>query len=150
MTLIYFISDGEYTKIGITYNLESRLPTLQNANARKLEVLHIIYCDTSAYASAMEASLHRHFQDCRAEGEWFKLEWDKALIEIEAIIPTIDDYLRKHNAKVKNADKYALQRRFDRLVNEDLEESYEPLRRPSILAKQRFPSLFSGSNKQSA
>lgn len=137
MALIYFISDGEYTKIGITYSLESRLPTLQNANARKLVVLHVIDCDTDVYASAMESALHRHFKDYRAIGEWFRLDWGAISTEIETIVSTIDDYLLRYNEKVKRAEAIELQRRFNRLVKEDLEDNYEPLSRPSIFEEKR-------------
>jgi hypothetical protein len=156
MALVYFISDGEYIKIGVTDALGSRLATLQNANARPLVVVHLIDCDTYTYATALEKALHLHFKDYRALGEWFKLDWGVVSAEIETIVDTIDGYLLKYNLKVRRSEAVELQRRFDRLVKEDLEENYEPLSRSSIFEKknpfftQEAKATFLGNIRRSA
>jgi len=68
---IYLISDGEFTKIGMTDGkVEKRLSSLQTGNARELKLL-------GAYSTknrfAQEKRLHSIFKDKHVTGEWFKL-----------------------------------------------------------------------------
>jgi hypothetical protein len=66
---IYFISDGEYVKIGYTNgNPLERLASLQTGNARLLKVLH-----TMPGSLSEEQALHQRFHHLRACGEWFEL-----------------------------------------------------------------------------
>jgi len=67
---VYFISDGEYIKIGWTYNLPKRLATLQTSNARRLNVVRSIIClDPESF----ELRLHDKFADKLVLGEWFNI-----------------------------------------------------------------------------
>ena len=69
--LLYLISDGEFTKIGVTTDTTfNRLKTLQTANARKL------YCEFSIIvdnATKIERDLHKRYKSKRLMGEWFNL-----------------------------------------------------------------------------
>ena len=66
--MIYFITDGEYVKIGFTDqdDAENRLKALQVGNARKLTLI-----GTIPGGLTEEATLHKVFAQLRANGEWF-------------------------------------------------------------------------------
>ena len=61
-------------KIGkTTRNARQRLEELSVANSGKLKV---IYEFETSNIDALETSLHRHFDYCRLNGEWFSEELD--------------------------------------------------------------------------
>lgn len=65
--MIYFVTDGEYLKIGYTDNdVESRISALQIGNARKLKLIGVIDGNRDD-----EATLHYVFRGLRVSGEWF-------------------------------------------------------------------------------
>jgi hypothetical protein len=66
---VYFICDGEYTKIGYTYNLPNRLCELQTANPRELYVTKYYFVQ---FPAVEEAKLHKKHKSRRVRGEWFK------------------------------------------------------------------------------
>lgn len=66
---VYFITDGEYVKIGISIEVRGRLSGLQTANARPLLVAGVIPYGGQDF----EAALHKKFAHLRAKGEWFKI-----------------------------------------------------------------------------
>lgn len=75
---VYYITDGEFVKIGVTKDLETRLNTLQTGNARELKVLAVIY-PKAPYIE--EAALHYIYKDKRIRGEWYDIK-----NEVEEII----------------------------------------------------------------
>jgi DNA-binding CsgD family transcriptional regulator len=68
--MIYFVSDGEYVKIGFTEDedVTKRLKSLQTGNARELKIVGTI---EGGYDT--EVVLHRVFSTLRVRGEWFDL-----------------------------------------------------------------------------
>lgn len=68
--MIYFITDGEYVKIGFTDkdDVQQRLSTLQTGNARELTLL-----GTMQGGRESEMLLHQVFSSLRVRGEWFLL-----------------------------------------------------------------------------
>ena len=74
-TFLYFVSDGEAVKIGISNNVDSRVAQLATGNSRKLIPLHTIKFRYSKNAKMVEGFFHWLFQDHQACGgsEWFKL-----------------------------------------------------------------------------
>lgn len=64
---IYFISDGEFIKIGFAEDWHSRLKDLQVANARRLTPLLVL-----EGGGRMEKHLHWLFRAYRVAGEWFR------------------------------------------------------------------------------
>jgi hypothetical protein len=66
--MIYFITDGEFVKIGFTDNedVHKRIKELQIGNARKLELL-----GTLSGNIADESFLQRLLSDFNVSGEWF-------------------------------------------------------------------------------
>lgn len=69
--MVYLISDGTHTKIGISNNPRKRLAALQTANSKKLRIIEVLPGGRS-----LEERLHRHFHRKRLEGEWFNLDED--------------------------------------------------------------------------
>lgn len=87
---VYFITDGQYVKIGKAKNVKERIKELQSGNGRKLSVLftiqapNICYSPNDNLAYAIESFLHKTFKDYRLQGEWFDIlniinvqEWSK-------------------------------------------------------------------------
>jgi len=68
--MVYFITDGEYTKIGYAKEVYTRLKALQTANARILTVRYVI--DGNKHK---EHKVHKMFEVYRApaQNEWFKI-----------------------------------------------------------------------------
>lgn len=80
----YFVSDGEYIKIGVAKDLSKRLAALQTANARKLEMLFAIPANSEKHAFELEKILHHQYSHFAMNGEWFNIlhhivveEWAK-------------------------------------------------------------------------
>lgn len=70
---VYFISDGEFVKIGVAQDYEKRLNVLQIGNARELKVLGILPCENNNIAYKVESCLHMYFYKYRKTGEWFDI-----------------------------------------------------------------------------
>lgn len=64
--ILYFITDGDFIKIGRTNNLANRLKWIQNGNPRRLSVLK--HVENSGWE---EPLWHSAFGDFRVLGEWF-------------------------------------------------------------------------------
>lgn len=73
MNCVYFITDGEYTKIGIATSLKRRLSGLQTSNPRKLTVVCTIPNSDKHKMQCYEAKLHKYFEKKNMNGEWFDL-----------------------------------------------------------------------------
>ena len=72
--IVYFISDGEFVKIGVTNNIKERLSDLQVGNARKLTVMLEIWVVSKKAAHEVEWKLHSLFSDYLMNGEWFDIQ----------------------------------------------------------------------------
>lgn len=70
---VYFISDGEFIKIGKANNVERRMKELQTGNPKKLEILKIIKCSNEQEAYELERFLHSILHSVQSFGEWFHL-----------------------------------------------------------------------------
>jgi len=81
---LYLISDGTYTKIGVTDSLMTRLAQLQTGNARQLRV---IYEKPLANAYGIETQLHNSLYQYKMKGEWFDLDTD----QIDSIIEKLEE-----------------------------------------------------------
>lgn len=71
---VYFISDGEFCKIGKADNIDVRIKQLQISNAKPLFVIGYIQCENSASALRREKLMHRTFLKKRMIGEWYKID----------------------------------------------------------------------------
>ena len=67
---VYFITDGEYVKIGVTSNLEKRLESLQTGNPKKLTVLYAFYTE---WPYTVESKLHKKYADKHVFQEWYDI-----------------------------------------------------------------------------
>lgn len=76
---VYFISDGEFIKIGKADNVEVRLKQLQTSNAKPLFIIGYIQCKNSTSALRKENIIHRDFSKKKTNGEWFKIEIKDAI-----------------------------------------------------------------------
>lgn len=70
---VYFVSDGEYVKVGMTNKIESRFSALQTSNARKLELLFYIPLVAKEACCHVERMFHQAYSDYRVNGEWFDI-----------------------------------------------------------------------------
>lgn len=70
---VYFVSDGQFVKIGVAKNIEKRIIELQTGNGRKIELLADLPCATEKLAYRVESLLHDYFYKYRKEGEWFDI-----------------------------------------------------------------------------
>jgi hypothetical protein len=68
---LYLISSNEFTKIGITGDVGTRLADLQTGNPSRLT---LSACYEFSPRIGLEAALHRAFGDKRVSGEWFRLD----------------------------------------------------------------------------
>lgn len=64
---IYFLTDGDYIKIGFTTNWDQRSGAYLTHSARKLTLVARI-----PGTREIEHSLHRRFKSDRTTGEWFR------------------------------------------------------------------------------
>lgn len=83
--MIYFITDGQYVKIGFTGkdDVTERLTALQIGNPKELKVIGVIEGDRET-----ERILHTVFAPLKAQGEWFKIDKDtqSELVEKHKIV----------------------------------------------------------------
>jgi Meiotically Up-regulated Gene 113 (MUG113) protein len=159
MHYVYFITDGEYIKIGISNNVKSRLSGLQTSNPKKLSLLSSIECPDSTYAGELERTLHERFSESRASGEWFKLDWEtvqKKLGDTQQIVPierreipmpvrTIRTTQQEDNERVftRRTGSEITQIRFNRLIEVDLADNYPPMKHfPNLGTDVLRPSRF--------
>jgi|13_taG_2_1085334.scaffolds.fasta_scaffold121632_2 hypothetical protein len=64
---VYFITDGEYIKIGKAKDPQERLNGLQTGNPKNLFIIATINGD-----EAVEYQMHHRFKQWHHRGEWFK------------------------------------------------------------------------------
>lgn len=65
--MVYFITDGEFIKIGKANNPNQRLSELQTGNPKSLWIVKQIKGDEK-----QERMLHQIFKTWHYRGEWFK------------------------------------------------------------------------------
>lgn len=85
MCQVYIIEQAEtgYIKIGISEDVQKRLAALQTANPHKLTLRYILTCPTTQDAQTIEHMLHQRYSDWRKSGEWFDVDADEAISEIQ-------------------------------------------------------------------
>jgi hypothetical protein len=99
--MVYFITDGEYTKIGKAKCAYTRLKALQTANARVLSLLY-----SFPGGLPLEKKLHNYFKEYQSEAnnEWFKIPHIK-LRGMLVDYGMLDIAKASHDAKIINNSK---------------------------------------------
>ena len=67
---VYFITDGEYVKIGVSNNVLKRIASLQTANAR---VLRLLDYKSSSDPYQLEDELHHKYRKYLVHYEWYNI-----------------------------------------------------------------------------
>lgn len=106
---IYFISDGEFVKIGKSYDPEKRLHGIQTGNPKKLTILKTIKEAGEEGGIYTEVGLHEKFSSYRVNGEWFEYS-----DEIKAFINDLD------NGKTKSKKPHKPKKRKIKEYKEDI------------------------------
>lgn len=78
-------------KIGVSKDVEGRLNSLQTGHEHQLE---LIYAKSVEEALKLESKLHRKFSSKRIRGEWFKVNPEKVIKEVEELTAKGLDHLR--------------------------------------------------------
>lgn len=78
-TYLYFASDGEFVKIGVSNSPTTRLIDLQIGNPRRLCILATYEFQWREEAHELEQYLHFRFRKFRLSGEWFDVLQDQFL-----------------------------------------------------------------------
>lgn len=127
--MVYFISDGTYTKIGKSNNPIARIKELQTSNPNELKFVYIFDCK-----DIWERKLHKLFKHYQtsSKNEWFNLK----ACNIEAHLETLDYYLFKD----LNISKF----RANQLNN----EFYKGEVHTGLARKKKIDSLYGEKNKK--
>jgi len=145
--MVYFISDGDYIKIGMSNSPFNRLNALNTASPHHLELINVFDGD-----SKLEFRLHRLFKEYRVNGEWFDLPkkyYNITISEINKIDSenNIVDYGRfKDKYKFNKATRKAIDDYWGN--NIPVKSSYSPFTKKTLimfgsLSKIELKLLFS-------
>jgi hypothetical protein len=93
ITCIYFISDGNYIKIGQAKDLPNRIAGMQTENPKKLIVIAYIEV-LETQLNVEERKAHKFFKKYRLQNN-FNREWFSKEVE-----PLIDEYVKNRNGKM--------------------------------------------------
>lgn len=67
---VYFVSDGEFVKIGVSKDVAFRLKKMQTSSPR---VLKLLWCIETHAPYLIETALHTVLKSRRINGEWFDI-----------------------------------------------------------------------------
>lgn len=70
---VYFVSDGQFVKIGVAQDPQKRLASLQTGNPRELEIINLIPAKSKEDALVIEGTLHEAYCSFKKAGEWFDI-----------------------------------------------------------------------------
>lgn len=69
---LYFITDGQYIKIGVSNDVDKRLKTLKTGSSQDIRLLGKYYLPNPY---SVEALLHQLLKNYRINGEWFDISF---------------------------------------------------------------------------
>ena len=113
---VYVITDGKFTKIGVSQNVEKRLKALQTSNASKLSICGYVEMNSVMQAYAVEKEVHRVYNKYRVKGEWFKQ------ITADTFIRKIHKVKDKHSLYVESHRKLYTELLRERVKPDDLKD----------------------------
>lgn len=103
---VYFVSDGEFIKIGIAQNPISRLSELQTGNAKELKILFVIRYFDFVDARHIEKALHDKYCHYMVRGEWFNIKHLLLMSDFKDFDLKSDEFqLHKFNAQQNRMSK---------------------------------------------
>ena len=73
---VYFVTDGDYIKIGVASDIYKRIKGIQTGNPKKVSLVEYLEFQCKEYALFAEKELHRMFAERRTHGEWFDIAND--------------------------------------------------------------------------
>ena len=82
-TFVYFITNGQEVKIGVSMHPEKRIKEIQSSNPLDLSFLKIIKCTDRNQAFEVEGTLHEILWECHKRGEWYDLKDFSRIVSIE-------------------------------------------------------------------
>ena len=69
----YFVTDGQFVKIGVSEGINRRMVEIQTGNPREISLIGLFELKTFHQALAAEHDLHKHFDKYHLRGEWFDI-----------------------------------------------------------------------------
>ena len=73
LSYCYFVSDGNFVKIGKSQSPSERLINLQTGNCNHLYLIYVLPCKTDYDADLCETELHEIYREYHVVGEWFDI-----------------------------------------------------------------------------
>lgn len=120
MAKVYFISDGDYVKIGCTKDLvRNRLRNLQSGNAKELRLLRFVDNIPDIDKYRVEKGIHEYVKQFHYKREWYDVKCmdmiaglsDTEIICLkEGIMPSGGKDIRRHHSSYKYTIQYILER----------------------------------------
>lgn len=84
---VYIIqAESGPVKIGVANNTEQRLAAHQSSNHELLTLLYSFACSSNEQARAIELALHHRYKDQNIRGEWFSVEPDNIIADLEFFV----------------------------------------------------------------
>lgn len=72
-SFVYWISDGEYTKIGKANSISKRIKQLQTGQARELYIERAFGCKSEQDSIKLESYFHKELKRFQIRNEWFAI-----------------------------------------------------------------------------
>lgn len=85
---VYLVTDGEFTKIGLSHTPYQRLRGIERERGFKLKLAYLIPCPDINAATILELDLHSFFRRYREWGEWFSLHPENITPHIDECVST--------------------------------------------------------------
>ena len=115
---VYFITNGEHTKIGIASDVERRLNNMQVSNPKEFELTTTLKPQNGG-VKELEKYLHAYYQEYNVSGEWF----DLSMKEISGFTLTktvdvndLEDIVKSRRANESVDEKKSLMFRLEQCV----------------------------------
>lgn len=131
--ILYLITDGEFMKIGVSTNIETRLRELQGGNARKLRVLHVMELPRSRIWK-VERKAHKNLHHRHVRLEWFSCSEEEAVSAMNCALacPRSTHNRRARHREVKQLRLHPSLRAHDARISVIIRAREKSLRRRLI------------------
>ena len=96
---VYFVTDGQYVKIGKGCDTNNRISQLQTGNPRPIKTLFRIYVNCEPDAYKLESFFHTVYREYRMCGEWFDIYNN---LNVDAWLESIITFEYKYEEEKEN------------------------------------------------